>query len=400
MVKTHVPSAPSLSTHAVIQNGHAPAAGLDLWASSGNDRPLDFLGTIAAARREGRMLFEMAEGLGSSLDLDQTLTRVEDSLKSMIPHNTLVLFIHRANTLTAQFATGDNDRILSYLEIPAGEGLAGWVATNGQPVVNGNPTVDPGFECEPGKPLRSALAVPVEGMNGAIGVLVLYHEETDAFTRDHLRILLAVTPKIGLAVENALKYRETEARANTDRLTGLPNAYLLTQSLETELAKTRRLKQHLALVMCEVEGLDRVYRESGVAAGEQVLQSIARALQLDCREYDHLGRMAANEFAMVLPGMRLDSLGAKIARLGEIAADVHILHGGAISFRIGESFYPEDGETARQMLSIAKRRVGQHNPKIMATATTQSRRQNDSPAVHPVKQAAGEDRWAGVIANR
>lgn len=405
LVKTQVNNVPSLSTNAVIHNGHSPAAGLDLWDGAGpGDRPLDFLGTIAAARREGRLLFEMADGLGSSLDLDQTLTRVEESLKSMIPHDALVLFIRRANTLSAQFATGDNDRILSYLEIPVGEGLAGWVANNGQPVVNGNPAVDPGFECEPGTPLRSALAVPIEGANGAIGVLVLYHKETDHFTRDHLRILLAVIPKIGLAVQNALKYRETEARANTDRLTNLPNAFQLTQTLETELARSRRLKCQLGLVLCEVDGLDAIYRESGETAGDKVLRSIAKAMQIDCRESDHLGRMSSSEFAIVLPGMRLDTLGAKIARLNEIAADAHRLHDSRISFHIGEAFYPEDGDSARHLLAMAKRRVGQKRQQPAAKVEPARKellsRRRDDTFVHQGTHAAAEDRWAGVIANR
>ncbi|MGA2600477.1 MAG: HD domain-containing phosphohydrolase, partial [Bryobacteraceae bacterium] len=403
LVKTQVNNIPSLSTNAIICNGHAPAAGLDLGNGANDGSPLDFLGTIAAARREGRLLFEMADGLGSSLDLDQTLTRVEESLKSMIPHDAVVLFIRRANTLTAQFAAGTNDRILSYLEIPVGEGLAGWVANSGQPVVNGNPAVDPGFECEPATPLRSALAVPIEGVNGAIGVLVLYHQETDHFTRDHLRILLAVIPKIGLAVQNALKYRETEARANTDRLTGLPNAFQLTQTLETELARSRRLNRQLGLVLCEVDGLDVIYRQAGEAVGDKVALNIAQAMKLDCRESDHLGRLAAGEFAIVLPGMRLDSMGAKIARLGEIAAEAHRLHGSRIGFRIGEAFYPEDGDSARHLLNMAKRRVGekrQHpDTKAPARKETWSRRRDDSLAQQGT-HAAAEDRWAGVIANR
>ena len=45
---------------------------------------------------------------------------------------------------------------------------------------------------DPGKytTLRSALAVPLEGLNGVVGVLVMYHADRDAFTADHLRILL------------------------------------------------------------------------------------------------------------------------------------------------------------------------------------------------------------------
>ena len=68
--------------------------------------------------------------------------------------------------------------------------------------------------------MRSALAVPLEGLDGVVGVLALYHAETDAFTSDHLRILLAISSKMALAIENALKYQQAESSAVTDYLTG------------------------------------------------------------------------------------------------------------------------------------------------------------------------------------
>jgi len=71
--------------------------------------------------------------------------------------------------------------------------------------------------------LRSTLAVPLEGLNGVVGVLAMYRTDRDAFSPDHLRILLAVSSKIALSVENALKYQQAEDSATTDYLTGLPN---------------------------------------------------------------------------------------------------------------------------------------------------------------------------------
>jgi diguanylate cyclase (GGDEF)-like protein len=374
LAKAQLHNMPSLSTQAVITNGHAPAAGLDLCTSGGltaGVKPLDFLSTIAAAKREGRLLLDVANGLGSSLDLNETLERVEQSLKAMIPHNTLAVFIRRANNLVAEYTSGENADNLLYLEVPAGEGLAGWVAQSAQPVVNGNPAVEPGFTCNPNHQVLSALAVPLEGSHGVVGVMVLYHEETDAFTRDHLRMLLALAPRIGQAVENALKYRETEERANRDRLTQLPNAYLLTRSLDAELARARRMRQPLAVMVCTLDGLQRLCEDMGAAAGEQVLQAVSRALKEDCREYDHLGATAAGEFAFVLPGMKRDCLGAKVTRLGEIAAEADISAGGMISFCIGEAFYPDDGDTARHLLSLAKRRTNQHRQKAAEEAAVQ-----------------------------
>ena len=57
-----------------------------------------------------------------------------------------------------------------------------------------------------------------------VGVLTLYHSDRDAFTKDHLRILLAINAKIALSIENALRFRQAETSATTDYLTGLPNA--------------------------------------------------------------------------------------------------------------------------------------------------------------------------------
>ena len=79
------------------------------------------------------------------------------------------------------------------------------MAQNRKPIINGNPSVEPGYLNDPTKfsTLRSALAIPLEGLAGVVGVLALYHAETDAFTSDHLRILLAISSKMALAIENA-----------------------------------------------------------------------------------------------------------------------------------------------------------------------------------------------------
>ena len=72
-----------------------------------------------------------------------------------------------------------------------------------KPIVNGNPTVESSYLNDPNKNsvLRSAVAVPLEGMNGVVGVLSLYHVDRDAFTKDHLRILLGISAKIGMSIE-------------------------------------------------------------------------------------------------------------------------------------------------------------------------------------------------------
>ena len=172
------------------------------------DTAENFLTSIAAARQEVQNLFELAQDLGNSLSLNETLSLLAMRLKRMIPYDSLAIYVLRDDRLRAEYVNGENFRLFSSLEIPLGQGLSGWVAENRKPIVNGNPSVEPGYLDDETKftTMRSALAVPLIGLNGTVSVLTLYHTERDAFTKDHLRILLAIVPKLALSIENALAF--------------------------------------------------------------------------------------------------------------------------------------------------------------------------------------------------
>src|SRR5205085_10557243 len=176
----------------------------------------------------------------------------------------------------------------SSLQIPMGQGLSGWVAQNRKAIVNGNPSVEPGYLADDTKfsTLRSALAVPLEGLQGVLGVLSLYHSEKDAFTNDHLRILLAIASKLGLSIENALKYQLAETSATTDYLTGLPNARSLFLDLDREIGRCRRQKSPLALLVCDLDGFKQINDLFGHVEGNRLLRTFAAELKQTCREYD------------------------------------------------------------------------------------------------------------------
>ena len=117
--------------------------------------------------------------------------------------------------LAAKFVSGENFRLFSSLRIPDGEGLSGWVAQNHKPILNGNPSVEPGYLNDPTKysTLRSALAVPLEGVGGVAAVLALYRAGQDAFTADDLRVVEAIGAGLGVAIESAGKTKAAGAGA-------------------------------------------------------------------------------------------------------------------------------------------------------------------------------------------
>jgi diguanylate cyclase (GGDEF)-like protein len=242
-----------------------------------------------------------------------------------------------------------------------GDGLSGWVAQNKKPIVNGNPSVEPGYLNDPAKfsTLRSALALPLEGVTGVIGVLALYRAERDAFTSDHLRILLAVSGKMALSIENALKYQQAESSATTDYLTGLPNARSLFLQLDRELARCKRDNASLTLMVCDMNGFKKINDRFGHLEGNRVLRLFAQALKDSCREYDYVARMGGDEFVVIAPGLAADAAAKKVEQIRPLArqAGFDVCGEDMLSLSVGLAVSPDDGNDAEQLLTEADRRM-------------------------------------------
>jgi diguanylate cyclase (GGDEF)-like protein/putative nucleotidyltransferase with HDIG domain len=355
------PNAP-LSTSIKIERGLEPAAGFEsAVAQDYAGKETTFLSSIAAARQEAQALFELSQDLGASLSLGETLSVFSVKLKPMVPYDAIAIYIKREEELVPEYVNGDNYRLFSSLRIPVGHGLSGWVAQNRKPIINGNPSVEPGYLNDPSKfsSLRSALAVPLEGVSGVIGVLALYRAERDAFTSDHLRILLAVSGKMALAIENALKFAQAENSAITDYLTGLPNARSLFLQLDRELARCKRDNSTLTVMVADMDGFKQMNDRFGHLEGNRVLRLFAQALKDTCREYDYVARMGGDEFVVIAPGLATDAAGKKAEQMRTLArqAGSEVCGEEILSLSVGRALYPEDGNDAEQLLAEADRRM-------------------------------------------
>jgi diguanylate cyclase (GGDEF)-like protein len=279
----------------------------------------------------------------------------------MVPYDAIAIYILRDAILMPEYVNGDNYRLFSSLRIPLGDGLSGWVAQNKKPIVNGNPSVEPGYLNDPSKfsTLRSALAVPLEGVSGVIGVLALYRADKDAFTSDHLRILLAVSGKMALSIENALKYEQAENSATTDYLTGLPNARSLFLQLDRELARCKRENVPLTLMVCDMDGFKKINDRFGHLEGNRVLRLFAQALKDSCRDYDYVARMGGDEFVVIAPGLSAEAAAKKMEQIRPLArhAGLEVCGEEILSLSVGIAVSPDDGNDAEQLLTHADRRM-------------------------------------------
>jgi diguanylate cyclase (GGDEF)-like protein len=306
-------------------------------------------------------MFELSQDLGNSLSLSETLSVLSMRLRKLIHYDSIAVYVNRNGWLLPELVSGENFKVLSSLKIRVGEGLCGWVAENGKPIINGNPQVEAGYSADPEKhaTLKSALAVPLEGLNGVVGVLAMYHSSQDAFTPDHLRILLAVASKVALSVENALKYQQAESSATTDFLTGLPNARSLFVHLAQEVARCRRMKTSLAVMVCDIDGLKKINDSFGHLEGDKLLREFSMRLKDACRGYDYVARMGGDEFVVTAPGLTAEAALEKASRLNEAAIEAGRETCGrdVVSLSVGTAFCPEDGFDVEALLAEADRRM-------------------------------------------
>jgi diguanylate cyclase (GGDEF)-like protein/putative nucleotidyltransferase with HDIG domain len=356
----HTRSAAKLSLDARIERGKAPAVGFESAAASEEPQG-DFRTRIAAAGREAQNTMELVSELGNSLGMAEMLAVLSSRLTLLIPADSIAVYECQNEFLRPVYVDGRDRILFSSLKIPLGEGLSGWVAKHNKPILNGNPNVEPGYLNDPSKfsLLRSALSVPLTGIESTVGVLTLYRAGADAFGPDDLRILAGLSSKIGVSFENSLKYRALEASATTDYLTGLNNTGALFERLNIELSRCERQKTPLTLIICDLDHFKEVNDRFGHNAGNEVLRAFAQGFTKICRDYDVTARLGGDEFVMVLPGLKASALGDKILALSALATETGRLVCGEniISASVGLASWPEDGATADELIGEADRRM-------------------------------------------
>jgi len=337
----------------------APSAGFADVPNAAEVRATSFLASIVSARQEAQLLFELAQTLGNSLSLRETLSVVAVRLKEMVPHDLIVFYVCEGEKLTPRYVHGVDYDLFRALEIPIGHGISGWVAQHKKPIINGDPMAESKHLGDPSRVsvLRSTLSIPLQGRDGVAGVLTLYLKEKQAFTKDHMRMLLAASSKLGLSVENSLQFEKAQDSASTDFLTGLPNARSICAHLDSELARSERSGQPLAVLLCDLNGFKTVNDNYGHLVGNKLLEEIARNFRTVCREYDLVGRLGGDEFILVLPEFTTTTVKEFIPRVQLAVEDAGRTVCGkkVVTASVGAAFYPQDGVTAEELLSEADR---------------------------------------------
>ena len=128
------------------------------------------------------------------------------------------------------------------------------------------------------------------------------------FDEQELRARVLVGKRITALQQELIGARETMRRAAMyDGLTELYNRREIVESLRRELARSRRDKKPISVIMADIDHFKAVNDELGHQAGDDVLREVSHRLRAGLRAYDFVGRYGGEEFLLVLPGCELIS---------------------------------------------------------------------------------------------
>lgn len=348
----------------VITRGSAPATGFEDTRgviAAGTQEFTNTAESAATACQQIQELYDASQSLGSTLNLNETLSIMAVRLNRLLPYDAIAVYVKRGQNLVPEFVSGENQKLFSSLCIPCGEGLSGWVADNSKPIMNGNPSVEAGYLNDPSKfsTLRAALAVPLETANGVVGVVALYRNERDAFSAANLKVLMSIRGKIALTVERFAGKTASMASAANDLLTGLPNARALFLTLESELAICCAAKTALGVVLCDLDGFRQISDRFGNEERNRILRYVANGIRQHAMPYETIARIGDYEFAVLVPGVTRESLDDRMEELRRIALDAGRLTPKPcrLSCSAGAALFPADGQNPETLLSQAGARL-------------------------------------------
>jgi diguanylate cyclase (GGDEF)-like protein/putative nucleotidyltransferase with HDIG domain len=316
---------------------------------------------IASAQQELFALYDIAQTMSTTLNVQETLALIASKTQRVVDYSTLVVFLvdRERNAIRAEFVRGMREQELAGMTIPIGEGVSGRVASNGIPVRSD----DPGGDLEFARPgpsggaLRSVLALPLMRERDIVGVITIYHDQAQAFSEDHLRLLAIVARQASMAIENAREFERTKESAMTDSLTGLPNARCLYMMLEQEIGRSQRGQQSFSLLAIDVDDFKSINDTFGHQAGDQTLKELAQIFQHAVREYDVVARHAGDEFLVILPATAREQAQIIADRVRRAVAEHRSRFGNKAMVRlrvsIGAATFPDDGQDMSSLIAVA-----------------------------------------------
>lgn len=185
------------------------------FAQTLEQRVIERTAELEREQRNTETLLRILTEVSASLDLDRALSRTLSLLNEAIgaEQGTIMLLNPEDNTLYYRagygYVTQDThtSRKSSSFKLKIGEGLAGWVVKNRQPVLVEDLYLDPRWVIsQSSQDHRSAIVAPLMVGEDVIGAIMVFHRRVGFFSEDSLEMVRAIGAQVAISINNAQLY--------------------------------------------------------------------------------------------------------------------------------------------------------------------------------------------------
>ncbi|HYV25845.1 MAG TPA: GAF domain-containing SpoIIE family protein phosphatase [Pyrinomonadaceae bacterium] len=189
-----------------------------------------------------RMLLDITKTISRSLDLDEVLNLVMDTLDSLVPYDAAGIYLVKCSAPLAEWEGQPDESCvfhtqavrgydiddLQELHLKMGEGLIGHVAVTGKPYVSNDVRSDRRYINARSR-THSEMVAPIISNNEVIGVFDLESDELNAYSNDDLEVLLLLASQVAIIIEKVMLHEQMIEK----------------QRLETQLEVARQVQLEL-----------------------------------------------------------------------------------------------------------------------------------------------------------
>ena len=205
---------------------------------------------------------------------------------------------------------------------------------------------------------RSCLTVPMQSVDGAMGLLKLWDSTRErGYSEEELALASSMAELAGEAVRGAKLLRRLRSLSETDSLTGLANRRKIHEFLVPVLARADRYRTPFSLAMLDIDGFKLLNDAYGHPTGDLVLRHMARLLKEQTRASDIVGRYGGDEFLLILPETGPVEAATLAEKLRDALAESPCMTQSGEQIRIRASFgiaaYPQDAHDGSELIAVA-----------------------------------------------
>jgi diguanylate cyclase (GGDEF)-like protein len=328
------------------------------------------LSTLERRNRELEVLIEIGKALTSTVDHEHVLSLIMNQVSRLLKSQawSLLLLNQLTGGLTFEIAVSPAAAKLKGLRLAPGQGVPGWVAEHGLPLLIADVRQDTRFSDMVDKAsafeTRSVLCVPVRSKDHILGVIELTNGPGEnAFTPADLQILSTISDYAAIAIENARNFSRISELVITDDLTGLYNGRHFHALLDEEIARVRRFGGRLSLIFIDIDYFKKINDTHGHLVGSRTLNELGQLIKQNLRKVCKPARYGGDEFVIILPNTGKNGALTLAERLLEIFRENTFFNDEDQPFHLtaslGIATFPDDAQNKDDLIRLADRAMYQ-----------------------------------------